>query len=339
MLMIGNLLGLMLSIAWLARSPDWEPAILSISLFVALVTQELNRKKQIIIPNNTDENEEYQQCNERQKIIKNYKPSLYLPLESNFCSTSKYPSCETNIFPHIFIQGETFDNNLFIKNMGYKFNGKNLISVHSQDNFPSGKEARTFIMAVRPTNRPTKNKPMFFFSYGQRKSHKCADGINNHDKSFGLFWGEPQPDESIEKKFKGMGIRVFFYCEHCKKDRISQNCDTQSLYEIETLNKWYILAVSYNGDSIQVYVDGVQIHNKKYDISTSNTPYLNIGGFVHHDKNGAMIAKDLEYTMNGYIREFIMIREHLSDNKISDITNSIKLILEDNHNKSLERNI
>lgn len=331
-LKVANLLGLMLSTAWFTQNPDFEPAILSITLLGTFIAQEVKQKKLAQVPKNNStnikkKNLSVKEDDRRKDIIDKFSPALYLPLEKNFCSIHSYQSCDTSIFPHIFLQGDTFDNNPFIKNLGYKFNGKNLITVHSKDNFPSGKEARTFIMAIKPTDRPKKNTPMFFFAYGQRKTHKCNDGINNHDKSFGLFWGEPQPNEEIDKKFKGLGLRVFFYCEHCKKDRISKNCDTKTLYDIDILNKWYILAVTYNGDKIQVYVNSEKVHDEVYDIDTSITPYLNIGGFVHHNKDGAMIVKDLKYTMNGYIREFIMIREHLSSEKIYDISNNIKSLL------------
>jgi hypothetical protein len=266
--------------------------------------------------------------NKRKIIIKKFKPDLYLPLEDSFCDTATYPSCDTNIFPHIFVQGETFNNNPFVKNQGYKFNGKNMISVHTKENLPSGKESRSFIFAIKPTDRPTDDKPMFFFSYGQRRTHKCNDGITNHDKSFGIFWGEPQPDESIENKYKGQGVRVFFYCEHCKEDRISNNCDTPVIYNISQLNIWYIFAVTFDGDNIELYLNGEKIYNKKFDISTSITPYLNIGGFVHHNQDGAMISKDLDYTMKGYIREFVMLRKKISSDKIRELSIEIKKLLD-----------
>lgn len=99
---------------------------------------------------------------ERIDILENYKPDLYLPLENTFCDVTAGLSCDTNIFPHIFVQGETFDNRPFVKNFGYKFNGKNMISVQTKENLPSGKEARTFIFAVNPIDRPTDERPMFF---------------------------------------------------------------------------------------------------------------------------------------------------------------------------------
>ena len=169
---------------------------------------------------------------------------------------------------------------------------------------------------------------MFFFSYGQRRTHKCNDGITNHDKSFGIFWGEPQPDESIENKYKGQGVRVFFYCEHCKEDRISNNCDTPVIYNISQLNIWYIFAVTFDGDNIELYLNGEKNYNKKFDISTSITPYLNIGGFVHHNQDGAMISKDLDYTMKGYIREFVMLRKKISSDKIRELSIEIKKLLD-----------
>lgn len=265
--------------------------------------------------------------NSRKNIIKDFKPDLYLPLEDTFCDVATYPSCDTNIFPHIFVQGDTFENNPFIDKMGYKFNGKNMISVHTKEHLPSGKESRSFIFAIKPTDRPSDSKPMFFFSYGQRKSHECNDGITNHDKSFGVFWGEPQPNEEIEEKFKGQGVRIFFYCEHCKEDRTSENCDTPIIYNIDKLNIWYIFAVTFDGDNIEFYINGEKVYNQKFDISTSVTPFLNIGGFVHHNQDGAMISKDLDYTMKGHIREFIMIRNKLSSDSIKKLSLRINDLL------------
>lgn len=40
-----NLLGLLASVAWLARHPDWEPAVTSIGLFASLIALEVSDKK------------------------------------------------------------------------------------------------------------------------------------------------------------------------------------------------------------------------------------------------------------------------------------------------------
>jgi len=203
-----------------------------------------------------------------------------------------------------------------------------MLTVHSNYNFPDNKQARTFVMAINPTERPKKEKPMFFFAYGNRKSHKCGDkNVNNHDKSFGLMWGEPAPDDEIKDEFKGIGVRVFFYCEHCKEDRISNNCDTKVLTTIDELNQWYIFTVTYNGNKIKLYKDGALIHSGEYDIDTSSTSYLNIGGFVHHDEDGAIVARDTKYSMNGYIREFMIFRKVLNQDEVTKLTNDIKLLL------------
>ncbi len=275
--------------------------------------------------------------NKRKNIIKKFKPDLYLPLEKDFCDNATFPTCNTNVFPHIFIYGNTFSNNPFDKN-GYKFDGKNLISVHLSDNLPENREARTFIFGIFPTNLP-KNNPMFFFSYGQRVSHNCQDGINNHDKSFGVFWGEPKPKEPIDDKFKGFGVRIFFYCEHCKGDRISNNCDTPIITNEIRINTWYILAITYDGNFLKFYKDGICIYQEKYNLITSKTPYINIGGFIHHNEKGAMVTKDIDYTMQGYIREFIMIKHKaLSEKEIIDLTNELKKLIQNNntYNKSLD---
>jgi hypothetical protein len=265
----------------------------------------------------------------RNDIIKKYLPDMYFPLEYSLMNlitnikldsiSSNQKACETNVFP--FIEK---DNIEYIPNYGYKFNGKNMLTVHSNYNFPEGKEARTFILAINPKERPKINNPMFLFAYGNRKTHKCGDGINNHDKSFGLMWGQPAPKEGVSKDFEGLGIRVFFYCEHCKEDRTSQNCDTKVLATIDKLNKWHILAVTYDGDTIKFYMGGKLIHNQQYNISTSKTSYLNIGGFVHHDEDGAIVARDANYSMNGYIREFMMLRKVLNDEEIKCLTSNIQ---------------
>jgi hypothetical protein len=275
--------------------------------------------------------------NKRKNIIKEFKPDLYLPLESDFCDKATFPTCNTNVFPHIFIYGDTFNHKLFNKN-GYKFDGKNLISVHLADNLPEKREARTFIFAFFPTYLP-KDKPMFLFSYGQRISHKCQDGTNNHDKSFGAFWGEPDPKDEIPNEFKGLGLRIFFYCEHCKEDRITENCDTPVITNEIKLNTWYIIAITYDGDNLKFYKNGECIYEKKYELNTSKTPYINIGGFVHHNKKGALIAKDIDYTMHGYIREFMMIKNvALSKEQINNLTKKIQNLIQNNntYNKSLD---
>lgn len=263
----------------------------------------------------------------RKNILKTYKPSLYVPLENNFCDIAS-SSCHTNVFPHIFILGDVVDKYEFIPNIGYKFNGRNMISVHSQHNFPSGREERTFIFAIKPTDFANTETPMFFFSYGQRIKHDCDTGISNHDKSFGVFWGEPKPDEEIPDNYKGSGVRIFFYCEHCDQDRTSENCDTEVIYNIKEINKFIIMAVTYDGRMLRFYANGEEIFSEEYILSTSKTPYLNIGGFVHHSEDGAMIVKDLDYTMKGHIREFMMLRKSLPASKVRGLTAEIRSIIE-----------
>jgi len=265
--------------------------------------------------------------NLRKPIFSKYKPDLYIPLEKNFCDLRTYTNCHTTVFPNVNVVGEVVDRVNFIQDKGYRFNGKNMISVNLRDNLPYDTEARTFTFAIYPTAKPTKKRPMFFFSYGQRNDHKCGDGISNHDKSFGMFWGEPQPKEEIEKKFKGNELRVFFYCEHCKKDRNSKNCDTQGFYNFKKINTWYIISVTYDGDILKVYIDGECIFSEKYILKTTSTPNLNLGGFVHHNEKGAMIAKDLDYTMNGYLREFMMFRDCIGEDDIKTLSKQIKDIV------------
>lgn len=272
----------------------------------------------------------------RTPIINKFKPYMYFPLEFNFINlvsnvhgeiNARNTACETNVFPYV-------ERMEFIRDYGYKFDGKNMLSIHAKNYFPSGREARTFIFAVNPTEKPTlstehidRYNPMFFFAYGKRKTHKCGDGHSNHDKSFGMFWGDPQPNDKPEDKYLDCKVRLFFYCEHCEEDRVSNNCDSIGLCDIEELNKWYIFAVTYNGNQIKVYKNSSLIHQGSYNLPTSQTVYLNIGGFVHHDEDGAIIARGIDYSMHGYIREFMMFRKVLNDNEINELTGSINALL------------
>jgi len=269
-----------------------------------------------------------------QHLINEYHPSMYFPLETNLINlvsnvegkiSSRNVACNTNIFPYV-------EQMEFIKEKGYRFNGRNMLSVHARNPFPYDKDARTFVFAVCPTERPASNpsgrlNPMFFFAYGQRKTHECNDGYSNHDKSFGVFWGDPGPNDGIDSKYLGGSVRVFFYCEHCAQDRTSNNCDTVKLCDIEELNKWHVFAVSYNGSKIKFYKNGTIVHDQEYNISTSKSVYLNIGGFVHHDEDGAIIARGIGYSMNGFIREFMMFRDELSGDKIQKLSNNISVLL------------
>lgn len=263
----------------------------------------------------------------RLEILNKYKINLYIPLEKDLSHLSSQKNNEVSLFPYLNNWGNFIEKPEFTPNLGYKFNGHNMISLHTNHHFPSNKEARTFIFAVNPTEMATQERPMFFFSYGQRKSHEPGSEINNHDKSFGVYWGKPMPKDPIPSESLGLGTRVFFYCEHSKEDRTSDNCDTQVISNISELNKWIIYAVTYDGLVLKFYQNGECIFSSDYSLDTSKTCYLNIGGFVHHDENGAILAKDLEYSMDGYIREFMMFRESLSDTVIKSITKNIDQIV------------
>jgi hypothetical protein len=45
MMKLLNLLGLLAPVAWLARHPDWEPALTSIGLFASLIALKVSDKK------------------------------------------------------------------------------------------------------------------------------------------------------------------------------------------------------------------------------------------------------------------------------------------------------
>ncbi|MCI5209009.1 MAG: hypothetical protein D3910_09475 [Candidatus Electrothrix sp. ATG2] len=262
----------------------------------------------------------------RDPIIKNFKPSLYLSLEKNFLNLANNPACDINIFPYLNFWGDTIEKPEFIKKFGYKFSGKNMLSVQMNEYFPYDKAARTFIFAVNATERPEIKRPMFFFSYGSRKKHKPGVGVTNHDRSFGMFWGEPAPNEPIKEDYKGIGIRIFFYCEHAEVDRDSDYCDTKVICDIE-INQWEVFAVTYDGNKVSLYRNGSRIFNEQISLKTSKTINLNIGGFVHHNEDGAIVARDLDYSMNGFIREFIMFRKSISPEKIKSLTSKIHNLL------------
>lgn len=333
-----------LSVLWFKSSPDWEPAIVGISSFFSWLAMELKFKSGSS-KHPAQENEVNRCCHslscsideDRQSILSEYNPDLYLPLKNNFYNLScecdgvngakskeaDAPLADISVFPY----GGIIEKPEFDEGKGYRFNGRNMISVQANRSFPYDKEARTFIFAVFPTSMPSDDQPMFFFSYGQRKEHESGESYTNHDKSFGMFWGQPAPKEEISQEFKDIGVRVFFYCEHCKEDRTSENCDTPVLCKITSLNEWYVLSVVFDGQQINFYKNGKKIHSKEYSISTSNTFYMNIGGFIHHNEEGAMVVKDIKYSMNGYIREFMMFRDVLSDKEIKHVSHKIEELI------------
>lgn len=260
----------------------------------------------------------------RHPIIREFKPAIYFPLKHNFMNLvnqsegdidSKNIGCKTHVFPYVDLEKIKF-----IPKRGFQFYGENMLTVNAGQYFPLGKEARTFNFAIYPTEKPKVGKPMFFFSYGKRKTHSGNSGYSNHDKSFGLYWGEPSPNDDIPEEYQGSGLRAFFYCEHRKKDRTSGYCDSKVISAIQSLNEWCVLSISYDGNIVKVYIDGLLVHAQEYDISTSRSSYLNIGGFVHHDEDGGILARDLDYSMHGYIREFMMFRSVLSESEIRTLS-------------------
>ena len=75
-------------------------------------------------------------------------------------------------------------------------------------------------------------------------------------------------------------------------------------------------------------MDDELIFDEAFILKTSMTPYLNLGGFVHHNEQGAMIVKDLDYTMKGYLREFMVFENRcLTEDEIFDLNNKIKKLL------------
>jgi len=262
----------------------------------------------------------------RNLFISKLHPDLYLPLEENFLNLANNPACDINVFPHINSRGDFIEKPEFVKRFGYRFNGKNMISVQMKEYLPYERQSRTFIFAINPTEKPSE-EPMFFFSYGQRYKHNYNDGVSNHDKSFGSFYGEPKPNDPIPEKYRGKGVRIFFYCEHSKEDRTSSQCDTESVCDID-INEWSIFVISYNGEKLKLYKNGNILYCQNIRLKTSKSLIINIGGFVHHNESGAIIARDLDYSMNGFIREFIMTRRCLNDREAEEVTADIKNILE-----------
>ena len=282
----------------------------------------------------TNKNEEKKCIDDiRNFILNTYKPNSYTPLKYNFCDITTSKNCETSVYPNLFVLGDHVEKINFDEH-GYRFNGKNMISMHFQKDLPCETEERSFVLALRPTQLPVGKNPMFFFSYGQRISHDCDDGkYNNHDKSFGLYFGEPAPEEendSIPEEYKGTGLRIFFYCEKCKKDRNSVNCDTTVIHDMKQINQWYILALTYDSQkNLKLYLNSKLIFNEEYTLKTSQTPYLNLGGFVHHNEECTMVIQDLYYTMKGYIREFMIFKDKaLSEGEIIELSEKVEKLIE-----------
>ena len=67
MIKLLNLLGLLAAVAWLARHPDWEPAVTSIGLFASLIALEVFgiKKNAKELLNETDRKPFEQLCKER----------------------------------------------------------------------------------------------------------------------------------------------------------------------------------------------------------------------------------------------------------------------------------
>jgi hypothetical protein len=240
--------------------------------------------------------------------LKKVNPLLYLPLKENFVHVIGVP--HTYTYPYMKPHAELVESIDFRKD-GFHFNGTSMVGVYTE-NIPSGSEPRSFVCAIKPTEYPVQECPMFVFSYGKRE----------HDRAFGLFWGVPQVKgkNGKEDKTRKSGLKAFTYCAIEESDRTSEICDFDMSTEINLSNEWIVVALTYDGQQLKAYVDGVLSLTEEIRLNTYKTKYLNIGGFIHHTEDGGLNPKDMEYSMKGYIREFMMFDRCLSEQEILGAT-------------------
>lgn len=259
-------------------------------------------------------------------IVKNYdkknvKPLFYLPLKENFCNEGRNKKCEFSVFPHLK-SNSGIPERVEFKDDGYFFNGNNMLTVHMDNSLPEETAPRSFAFAMKPHGKPKRNRPMFFFSYGQRKEHE-KNYVNNHEKAFGLFWGIPivDGDKGHINQSNKIGVKIFFYCEKKEKDQISEICDTENIFIIEQdeMYSWIRVVITYDGKNLKLYKNGEQLYSKDIELKTATSRYLNVGGFLHHSIKGAFIPTDIDYSMKGHIREFYIFDKSLTHEDITKL--------------------
>lgn len=231
--------------------------------------------------------------------INRLSPILYLSLKKDFSNRAESGDERTYVFPFMKEEGNLVEPIEFRKD-GFFFSGHHMISVCLRG-LPVGQSPRTFSLAVKPTAFPTKAVPMFFFSYGRR----------DHDQAFGIYWGAPDVPEL--KVASDIGLRVFYYCGLKPETRKTSTTDSPVFFSPIKIGDWLHIIVSYDGQTVDVYLNDKNVLSEKVALSTGNTQYLNIGGFLHHIENGALLPKDMKYSMKGYVREFFAFDRVLSD--------------------------
>jgi len=250
--------------------------------------------------------------------LKKLNPLLYLPLKNNFINLIETTGCGTYVYPYLKTHEEGVDKVEF-RNDGYYFNGTSMVNVHL-DNLPRHGEARSFSFAIKPTEFPKRDLPMFFFSYGRRI----------HDEAFGFFCGIPQVegDQGYKNQKNDVSYKIFTYCAIKEELRKNKNCDFDTNYNMDELSKWIVVIISYDGKIIRLYIDGKKIYEKSHKLKTYASPYLNIGGFLHYTEDGTLNPKDMEYSMKGYIREFMVFDRGLNSGEVKHLNNYTQKILQ-----------
>lgn len=243
--------------------------------------------------------------------INQLKPILYLPLKSSFQNNADVSGHEIAVFPFLREDGNLVEP-LSFRRQGLFFPGQQMLSAHLES-LPVGAQPRSVALAIKPMGFPTRGRPMFFFSYGHRV----------HDRAFGLYWGSPVV-ESDEDERSNIGIRLFYYCAIDAGQRTSPRCDSKPFTKIESLGKWIILVVSYDGKRLCVYESDIKVYDEEICLDTANTQYLNVGGFLHHIEGKNLLPKDMEYSMHGYIREFLIFDREISAKERSRIFRFIR---------------
>lgn len=242
--------------------------------------------------------------------LKKVNPILYLPLHENF---TNIVGDETYTYPYMKFHEEIVESIEFRKD-GFYFSGTNMVGVYNK-NIPAGSEPRSFMFGVKVTSYPKQDKPMFFFSYGKRE----------HDKAFGLFWGLPQVEgkDGFLDSTRKAGLKAFTYCAIPEKDRTSTICDIDIPHDMVVSEEWIILAMTYDGKKLRIFINGKESISINILLDTFKAQYLNIGGFLHHTEDGKLLPKDMEYSMKGYIREFMMFDRKLTIEEIENMTKFI----------------
>lgn len=241
--------------------------------------------------------------------IKNPAPVFHLPLLDSLNDDSRNKDTQSLAFP------SPYRKIVFDKKYGYAFDGDNPLNCYSEA-IPCLAHPRGVSFAFYCTQPPLREKPMFFFSYGER----------SHDRAFGVFWGIPQIDgqEGLENSKNDNSLRIFLYAAIETNKRSSGYCDIDLKCNL-TLNRWYTMTISYAENNIlNVYLDSKLILAEKIILTTSKTNHLSLGGFLLHHEGDIPSHKDIKYSMQGYIREFQLFNSSLTPEQVIFIEKEIR---------------